>query len=148
MKETWDLQSKATYTLLMPSQRVFHIISLVFASAARIYLQVTFVGPDPEDPEIACAVSEVLKLIQDLSLSIPLGCLAWPFCIAGCMATSEHQQAFRELASHYRATHWAGGTLNEALLIMERCWRSKHEGSANINWYCAMKKMNCYPLLA
>jgi hypothetical protein len=49
--------------------------------------------------------------------------LLWPVCIAGCMATEEHEPCWRDLISSAGNERWAFGYPAKILLVMEECWK-------------------------
>jgi hypothetical protein len=75
-------------------RRVAH----AFANAAKVYLLVLLLGPDPEAKDIARSVRDTLSSLSVFPDPKLLRNTVWPFCIAGCMATKEQRQAFTDLA--------------------------------------------------
>jgi hypothetical protein len=66
-------------------------ITRVFAGAALVYLQVTISGAYPGIPEIQRGVARTMAALDKLEDKSLVRNLLWPVCIAGCMATEEHE---------------------------------------------------------
>ena len=62
-------------------------ITRIFASAALVYLNVVVYGPRAWHPKIKESVSRTILALRALRDRKALGILAWPLCLAGCMAT-------------------------------------------------------------
>lgn len=76
--------------------------------------------------------------------------LLWPVCIAGCMATTEHEPYWRNLVSSVGGERWSFGYPSKVLDIMEECWRLRKEQSENlvaVDWMTAMKNLDMKVLL-
>jgi len=133
---------KATSTL--PE---FRQVCRIFASAAYVYLHVIVVGPDPDNPDIKWGVQEVIGAFENLPSFMSLQGLAWPFCIAGCMACPDQMQIFRDLATRNEMSGWEWGRLHEPLAIMEKCWRSRDNLGQYYHWFGAMGELGWHALL-
>ena len=59
---------------------------------------------------------------------IRVSCVAWPFCVAGCLSDSQHEGRFRNLAQGLQPAS-AFNTVQQALGIMENIWRDRDSGT-------------------
>lgn len=75
-------------------------------------------------PEVRSGVAHALRLLQTVVGSSHLRVLAWPLCVAGCMAERPQEQAFRNLFSELDKTALIG-ILGEALRVMESVWQNR-----------------------
>jgi hypothetical protein len=126
------------------SQAVTH----VFACSAVTYLHVVTSGANPQLPEIKESVAETLKAFQKLPDARWVRNLVWPFCIAGCMADTEHETDFRAIASEASQDGQVFGKLRKALAIMEECWKGRRMGaSSSWSWTTAMASLGTKVLL-
>ena len=74
------------------------------------------------------SVASALHLFGGLSSPAHVRTLAWPLCVAGCMATADQEQDFRDVVWTMGPLQ-AFGTVGEALRVMELVWRMKdHRG--------------------
>lgn len=113
------------------------VVTMIFALSALIYLQVSIYGCAPD------ALAPVQKLMFGWMLNVRflpdaqrLPDLAWPVCIAGCMATTPSQeQFFRDLVACPGMQGRGDRTLRQALEVMEVCWeRRRAEGTESLGW--------------
>lgn len=103
------------------------VVSMIFALSALIYLQVTIYGcaPDGTDTvnKLLFRVMLNVRFLPDAQL---LPNLAWPICIAGCMATTPSQeQFFKDLLAWPNVQGRGYETLRQALEVMEICWEQR-----------------------
>ena len=122
----------------------------IFAGAALVYLQVTISGAYPGIPEIQRGVSRTMTALDELDDISMVRNLLWPVCIAGCMATEEHEPYWRDLLSIAGNERWAFGYPSQILLIMEECWklrRSQPGTAVAVDWMTAMKSLDMRLLL-
>jgi hypothetical protein len=94
----------------------------IWTLAARIYLTVVVIGWRPFHSSIRSDVSHVLELLNSVP-SNHFRVLAWPVCVAGCLASENQQQSFRDVFASKKKLELLG-SLNEALQIMEKVWES------------------------
>ena len=74
--------------------------------------------------------------------------LLWPVCIAGCMATGEHEPCWRDLLSNVSRDRWSFSYPSKVLTIMEECWRlRKCKPETGVDWRTAMESLNIRVLL-
>ena len=96
-----------------------------WALAAQIYLAVVVSGWQPSNAEIRSSVSQILELLWNIDHPSHLRALAWPLCVAGCMAEAGSQeQQFRSLLSGMDKLSMVGA-LSEAQKIMEKVWENR-----------------------
>ncbi|RFU80283.1 transcriptional regulatory pro1 [Trichoderma arundinaceum] len=96
----------------------------IWAHSAKIYLAVVASGWQPLLPEVRSSVAQTLQLLQTVVSSSHLRVLAWPLCIAGCMAEHAQEQDFRNLFVKLDKSALIG-TLGEALRVMESTWQNR-----------------------
>ncbi|KAL4918694.1 fungal-specific transcription factor domain-containing protein [Aspergillus aurantiobrunneus] len=101
-----------------------NIVTRIWAHAARIYLHTVLSGWQTAAPEIREDVSQTISLFNRLSSPGSLRALAWPFCVAGCLADEGQESAFREIISSMGPLGTLG-TMQAALGIMENVWRKR-----------------------
>jgi hypothetical protein len=107
-------------------------VTRIWALAARIYLSITTSGWQPENAIVRESVASALHLFSGLSSPAHIRTLAWPLCVAGCMATVDQEQDFRDVVWTMGPLQ-AFGTVGESLRIMETVWRMR-EHMKNENW--------------
>ncbi|KAL6832781.1 fungal-specific transcription factor domain-containing protein [Trichoderma camerunense] len=103
----------------------------IWAYAAKIYLAVVISGWQPMLPEVRSSVAHALRLLQTVVGSSHLRVLAWPLCVAGCMAERSQEPAFRNLFSELDKTALIG-ILGEALRVMESVWQNRGNMSSEM----------------
>ncbi|KAL4932364.1 transcription factor domain-containing protein [Aspergillus undulatus] len=108
-------------------------VTLIWAHAARIYLQTVLSGWQFSSPEIWSEVSTTLSLLLNLSRSSPgiLVALAWPFCIAGCLAAPDQEDSFHDVVD-LMGPLGSLGSMQAALRIMVCVWGRRK--SVDSNW--------------
>jgi hypothetical protein len=103
-------------------------ISTIWAHAASLYLHLVLSGHQPANASLRAHVASILHLLSDITNPSWLRSLAWPFCIAGCLAQGEEEQEkFREVAGRSGALGMFG-TVRDAVGIMEGVWRGRAQG--------------------
>jgi hypothetical protein len=125
-------------------------ITYIFACAAQVYLNVVVSGPNPNLPEMRNSVVKSLAAFSALPDPELIRNVAWPFCIAGCMAAPDQEQNFRNLASMARIDEHTFGTSWRAAEVMETCWmmrKSSEMDKTDCDWFTAMKKLGSQILL-
>ncbi|KAL7947576.1 fungal-specific transcription factor domain-containing protein [Trichoderma barbatum] len=113
------------------------LYSLIWAHATVLYLFVTTSGWQERHVIVQENVSSAIQLLEKISSPAILRSLAWPFCIVGCLASTNEEEIFRRIASKMGSLS-AFGTLFEALKIMEQVWSTREERDVE-NWdlsYC------------
>ncbi|KAF2735557.1 hypothetical protein EJ04DRAFT_491413 [Polyplosphaeria fusca] len=137
-----DTLTNGITSLEFNSSRPPELPSTVWAYAAKIYLAVIVSGWQPSNHDIRHSVSRVLQLLKAVTSPPQLRTLAWPFCVAGCLAiTIEDRRGFTGLFMSFTKAE-ALGALTEAHHIMENVWRHD-ETSDRDSWDLA----TCFKLL-
>lgn len=122
-------------------------VSMTWAHAAVIYLCVTTFGWREQDQAIQENVSLTLRFLREIQSPAILRSLAWPFFIAGCLATKSQEADFRQIASKMGSLS-AFGTLNVALEIMEKVWNTRGEKNEKTwDFTSCFRMMESMPLL-
>ncbi|KAL2832476.1 fungal-specific transcription factor domain-containing protein [Aspergillus cavernicola] len=101
-------------------------VTRIWAYAARMYLQIVLSGWQIATPEIRDDVAKTIELFSRLPSSASLRALAWPFCVAGCLAEEDQESKFRGIISSIGPLGMLG-TMKEALRIMENVWRNRNQ---------------------
>lgn len=133
-------------------------ITYIFASAAILYLHVSSFKPSSGTQQIYESTEQAIAAIRDRGLTDPaiLGTLAWPLCLAGCMATGSQRAFFTELFSKIHngmVTDVRYEHLIRCYSIIEQCWLLKsqrQEGSYEqtvLTWKDAMESFDKVVLL-
>ncbi|KAF7556238.1 hypothetical protein G7046_g6351 [Stylonectria norvegica] len=99
-------------------------ITRIWAHAALLYLHVTVSGNQAANHEIRRNISYILCLLREIKSGAQLRSLAWPICVAGCLALATEEDHFRSLLLKF-GDRQAWNTLSEAGAIMEASWKSR-----------------------
>lgn len=104
----------------------------IWAHAAYIYLSVVLSGWQPSSPDIQNNVTKVLNLLQDIKAPAQLRSLAWPLCIAGCLALPYQEELVRAIIKSMGELKMFGsiGVVED---IVEEVWR-KRDMVEGDNW--------------
>ncbi|KAF3007540.1 hypothetical protein E8E13_006453 [Curvularia kusanoi] len=100
-------------------------IRRIWACAAEVYLITVMSGWQPGNDLLRCSVAQALDILVTIDNPSWLRTLSWPFCIIGCLATPEQEEAFRDVANSSGGLAMFG-TLRDALAIMEEVWSRRH----------------------
>jgi hypothetical protein len=108
------------------------LISRIWAHAAQIYLFVVVSGWQPAHSEVRRSIEQILILLQHIRAPAQMRALAWPICVAGCLAdNAEYEEGFRSLMA--RATqHGSLSTFHEVQGIMEEVWMKRNSLNRDI----------------
>ncbi|OAA59642.1 Zn(2)-C6 fungal-type DNA-binding domain protein [Niveomyces insectorum RCEF 264] len=99
----------------------------IWAHAAKIYLCIVTSGSTSiNNATVRDSVATVLRLLQDVPTPAILRSLAWPFFVAGCVASEEQEHEFRALFAAAGALRAFGGLVT-AFRIVERVWELRHQ---------------------
>ena len=115
-----------TCALSWSNQRLF--VTRIWGHAALLYLSLVVSGWQPASAEVHRHVDSILDLLDEQTYPPALlRSVAWPFCVAGCLATGGQEGRFR---GHVDAlgNRSVFGALNKALGIMEGVWKRREEG--------------------
>lgn len=99
------------------------VLALIWGLAAEQHLYILLNGWDLGNPKIRANNAHIISLLQILPPDL-LRTLAWPICIAGCLALESERPSVRALFADLSRTQTAGA-LNNAREIMEDVWRIK-----------------------
>ena len=122
-------------------------ITRIYALAAIIYLHVVISGAHPKIPEIAESVSKTIDALQGLSDAKLLRSVVWPFCVSGCLATSNQEHHYRNFVSPSYMKDPQFATCLESFEIMKECWQSRKTASGSYDWAFIMQKRQKFILL-
>lgn len=95
----------------------------IWTLAAQVYLAVVVSGWQPSNAEVRGGVSRILELLHTVAYN-HLRTLAWPLCVAGCLASVDQEQGFRNMFAAKKKIELIG-SLNEARRVMEKVWESR-----------------------
>jgi hypothetical protein len=117
---------KADYCL--PSANQSSLVTRVWAHAALIYLFVVVSGWQQASVDVRYHVGRITELLSN-QISSPglLRTMAWPFCVAGCLAEPAQEVHLRAMVQALQPPS-IFGTVRKALEIMENVWRSRNTG--------------------
>lgn len=125
------------------------VVTNIFGCSALTYLHVVLSGAHPELPEIRESVLGTIEAFHALPEAQWVRNLAWPFCVAGCMAMTQDEGDVMNIACGANL-HGQGFRIFEAAAaIVEECWaaRRRSEGSSACDWKTAMKTLGVNVLL-
>ncbi|KAI1472655.1 fungal-specific transcription factor domain-containing protein [Daldinia caldariorum] len=98
----------------------------VWAHATLLYFIIVVSGWQPGSIEVRYHVGRVLDLLtHQISPAALLRTMAWPFCVAGCLAQPEQEAHFRTMAAALQPPS-VFGTIRKALEIMEDVWKNRN----------------------
>jgi hypothetical protein len=112
-------------SLTAPQSTIRCRISRIWACAAEVYLITVVSGWQPGNALLRTRVAQALDLLTAIDNPSWLRTLSWPFCIVGCLAAREQQEAFRRVANASGGLLMFG-TLRDARAIMEKVWHKQH----------------------
>ncbi|KAK0774164.1 hypothetical protein LTR75_016941 [Friedmanniomyces endolithicus] len=119
-----------------------------YACAALVFVSVVVHGRDPDHPKIHESVSQVVEALKELQEQPALGMLAWPLCIAGCMATGWQVGFFKDLSMDpSNVSDLKVGNLKRSFSVVEECWRLRRDAAERPDWQRAMASLNTRILL-
>ena len=125
-------------------------ITQIFAYAALTYLHTVISGAHPELAEIKASVSMTIAAFSNLPDPKLLQNLVWPYCVTGCMASTNQDSFFGDLIV---AAGWDGqspGNQWKAFEVIRECWRlreSRTEETVGVHWTSAMSSFGFQVLL-
>lgn len=118
---TVDSQATVISVPVLGEQPSYAIHNIIWLHAALIYLNTVTSGWQPACPEISSVVSTTTELLYNLPMGTCLGAVAWPLCVAGCLAPPEDEFKYKSLVARLGGLQLFG-TLREAMNIMEQVW--------------------------
>ncbi len=102
-------------------------VTTIFAHATLIYLHVVVSGWNTDLIELQESVARVIHFLKSLPDQGQLSNLAWPLCIAGCVARKEDEEFFRSMVMRASSDVLYVGNIWNAFQIMETCWSKRNE---------------------
>ncbi|KAH8906415.1 hypothetical protein BR93DRAFT_929040 [Coniochaeta sp. PMI_546] len=98
------------------------LVTRVWTHAALLYLSVVVSGWQPASAEVRDNVDWIVRLLTtEISPPAMLRTMAWPFCVAGCLAEPAQERQFRGMVNALQPPS-VFGTVRKALAIMENVW--------------------------
>ncbi|KAF4549586.1 Fungal specific transcription factor domain-containing protein 69 [Elsinoe fawcettii] len=107
-------------------------ITRLWACAASIYLSVSLSGWQTQHVDVQSSVHKILDIAPTIESPAQLRSLAWPICVAGCLALPGQESDFRRLVGRMGSL-CEFGTMSNALRIMEAVW-SKRDSIDPDSW--------------
>jgi hypothetical protein len=131
--------------------RETELVTNIFGLSAVLYLAIVVSGSFGRLPAVPEDVFLALRAMKALPKHLLMR-VAWPYCVAGCLAEDSLREGFRQLLSETRAEGHPMGQLWSALDVMEEFWKIREsmvpgqhiEGSP---WVLAMKSTETKTLL-
>lgn len=144
---SWNQQSGDLEA--MSRRANFATITCVFACAALVHLNVVAYGSFAKHPKIHGSVSRTMAALKQLHDPRTLGILAWPLCIAGCMASDWQTEFFKDIFLEFEnVSDVKSGNLKRVSIIIEECWRLRRDAmTESVGWQQAMDSLNMKILL-
>jgi hypothetical protein len=120
------------------SQYEKQLLTVVFARSALVLLNVVVSGAYPSLGEIEQEVVAIIGTLKNLPDPSLLRFLAWPICIAGCMALEQHYSFFTGLQQQFDAP-----ALGNVIKVIRRCWslRELNTSQRGIDWSDALNSL-------
>jgi hypothetical protein len=101
------------------------LVTRIWAHAAALYLSVVVSGWQPSSSEVRHHVTCIIELLTQRMLpQAALRTIAWPFCVAGCLAGPAQEPLLRSMVEGLQPPGLLG-PVQKALQIMEAVWRSR-----------------------
>jgi hypothetical protein len=97
--------------------------TLIWAHAAYLYLMVVVHGWQPTIQDIKDHVAHIMALLRNIP-TYQLRTLAWPLCVAGCLAQEPEETFFADLFSESGRVYTVGA-LDDARQIMKKVWQNR-----------------------
>ncbi|KAL3474238.1 fungal-specific transcription factor domain-containing protein [Aspergillus californicus] len=99
-------------------------VTQIWAYAACMYLHIVLSGWQTANTEIRQGVARTIELFSKLPSPGLLRALAWPLCVAGCLADEDQESTFREIFNSMGPLGMLG-TTQEVMHIMENVWSQR-----------------------
>ncbi|KAH8811052.1 fungal-specific transcription factor domain-containing protein, partial [Xylogone sp. PMI_703] len=116
-------------------------ITYVFALAAGILLEIVVSGSYSNLKEVERQVERTIDALKSLPGPSLLQYLAWPICIAGCMAQPQHYDFFTDLLEI--GTRSEPGVLLNVGKVIQTCWalRERNQNKCGVDWSDALRNL-------
>lgn len=105
------------------------LVTRVWTHAALIYLSTVVSGWQTACTDVRSNVSRILELLKCLTSPALLRTMAWPICVAGCLAEPAEETHFCRIIRTLKPPG-VFGTVYMALKIMENAWRIRDADTA------------------
>lgn len=106
------------------------LVTRVWGHAALLYLFVVVSGWQPANVEVRYHIDQIVELLTtQISPPALLRTMAWPFCVAGCLAEPAVEDHFRGMVEALQPPS-VFGTIRKAYEIMENAWRNRNAEDA------------------
>lgn len=109
---------------VLGEQPSYAMHNVIWLNAALIYLNTVLTGWQPSCPEIRTIVDNTTELLLNLPHGTCLGALAWPLCVAGCLAPPEDECKYKAVVARLGGLQLFG-SLREATSIMHQVWAQR-----------------------
>ena len=134
-----------TLSDLRPSHR--SLITRVWAHAALLYLFIVTSGWQPANDDVRYHVNRIVELLKyQISPPALLRTVAWPFCVAGCLAEPAQETQFRQVVQGLKPPNLFG-KMHKALEIIENAWKNRTAGDMAIRDLAACFRSLDVPVL-
>lgn len=101
------------------------LVTRVWGHAALLYLFVVVSGWQPASIDVRYHVDQIVELLtHQISTPALLRTMAWPFCVAGCLAERTQEAHFRDMVEALQPAS-IFGTVRKALHLMENVWLNR-----------------------
>ncbi|KAF2167570.1 hypothetical protein M409DRAFT_54163 [Zasmidium cellare ATCC 36951] len=124
-------------------------ITEVYAHVAEVFLHTTTSGAHPDVSNIRGAVADTIAAIERLGRAQLLWSLAWPICVAGCMAGDEYDNFFAGIEDGAWGDVDYTLKLRRALSVVRECRRLRRKSPPGASmqqrrgydWFDAMQSL-------
>lgn len=106
----------------VPTPRESVAFTSVFAAAATAFLHATVSDPRPQIPEIRQSVADTVEALRHLPQPDLLRRLAWPVCVAACLADTSQHEFFDTLARRVAEAYGRDENVARGLAVARECW--------------------------
>ncbi|PVH93055.1 hypothetical protein DM02DRAFT_619550 [Periconia macrospinosa] len=137
---TSSSSDRSTAFTLQPKSSASITSTLIWAHAAQLYLSDVVSGWQLSNTEVRINVTNIIKLLQDVPIH-QLRALAWPICVAGCLALESEESSFLTLLSGQSKVYTAGA-LDDTRQIWKQVWQTRATPGAG-TWNLA----SCFSIL-
>jgi len=124
------------------------LVSLLWAYAAQVFLQVTMLGIRQTQSHMdQSLIHTFLQKLEELPARLVIR-VCWPYTIVGCMSSCDYHWRFRQIVTRTMQQSQPPGMTWKGLMVMEECWRlQQRHGSSKVGWREAMQSLGARILL-
>jgi hypothetical protein len=108
---------------LGPASPISCVVALIWNLAAEIFRLTVTCGWALDNHTIQANVAHIRELLETIPPS-QLRTLAWPICVAGCLASDYQESSFTALFLRLDRVQTVG-PLNDARQLMEKAWQNR-----------------------